>query len=291
MTLSILIVSWNTRDMLVKCLNSIVKNEPSFEYEIIVVDNGSRDGTVETVTSFFGHNKRIRVIPSLKNLGFARANNLAYENSAGEYILMLNPDTEVQDDALQTLVDYLAGHPGVGIVGPKLVNPDGSLQESVRRFPDVWSSLLVFSGLHRFIRPRRYLMDGFDYGQTAGVDQVMGAALLTRRKIIQELGFLDPKFYLWYEEVDFCRRVKSRGYEIKYYPKAVVMHARAQSFSQLDVYERKKIVARSLLYYFRKNGGAVDVALIEVLMPAVLVLARLAKLLQRVFKLSTHPHV
>ena len=291
MTLSILIVSWNTRDMLVKCLNSIVKNEPSFEYEIIVVDNGSRDGTVETVTSFFGHNKRIRVIPSLKNLGFARANNLAYENSAGEYILMLNPDTEVQDDALQTLVDYLAGHPGVGIVGPKLVNPDGSLQESVRRFPDVWSSLLVFSGLHRFIRPRRYLMDGFDYGQTAGVDQVMGAALLTRRKIIQELGFLDPKFYLWYEEVDFCRRVKSRGYEVKFFPGAVVAHAGAQSFSQLDIYDRKKILARSLFYYFRKNGSVGAASLVEMLMPAVLLLARLINLLQKALKLKTRPHV
>ena len=284
-------MNWNTRDLLVKCLNSITKHQPDFEYEVIIVDNASKDGTVETVASLFGHNKRIRVIPSLKNLGFARGNNLAYEQSAGDCILMLNPDTEIIEGAVQKLVDFLVAHPSVGIVGPRLINPDGSLQESVRRFPDIWSSLLVFSGLHRIFRPRRYLMDGFNYEEPADVDQVMGAALLTRRKVISELGFLDPKFYLWYEEVDFCRRVKARGYEIKYYPKAVVMHARAQSFSQLDVYERKKIVARSLLYYFRKNGGAVDVALIEVLMPAVLVLARLAKLLQRVFKLSTHPHV
>src|SRR3989338_8780943 len=113
----------------------------------------------------------------------------------------------------------------------------------------------------------------------------MGAALLTRRKIIQELGLLDPKFYLWYEVVDFCRRVKSRGYEVKFFPGAVVAHAGAQSFSQLDIYDRKKILARSLFYYFRKNGSVGAASLVEMLMP------RLINLLQKALKLKTRPHV
>ena len=290
MKLSILIVSWNTRDLLIKCINSILRYPPSFDYEIIVVDNHSRDGSVEALVSLLGHNKRLQVIPSLRNLGFAKANNLAQKNSSGEFVLLLNPDTEVRPQALQNLVEYLEGHPGVGIVGPKILNPDGTVQPSVRRFPDIWSSLLVFSGLHRLWKPRWYLMEEFSYDQGAEVDQVMGAALLTRRPLIAQLGFLDEKFWLWYEEVDFCKRVKEAGYQIKFYPKAEVMHLGAQSFSQLDVYERKRTVAKSLVYYFRKNGSFWQVAVISICLPLVLAAAKFLDFLQKLFRFHLKPH-
>lgn len=292
MKLSILIVNWNTRDLVISCVNSVLANAPTFDYEIIVVDNFSQDGSADVLVSLFGHNKKIRVIQSLRNLGFAKGNNLAYEDSSGEYILLLNPDTEVRPEALQSLVEYLESHPTAGVVGPQLRNPDGTLQPSVRRFPGTWSSMIVFSGLHRFFRPHRYLMDDFSYEETADVDQVMGAALLTRRSIIREFGgFLDEKFWLWYEEVDFCKRVKAAGYQIKYYPKAVIMHQGAQSFSQMQVYKRKRVAARSLIYYFQKHGNLFDVAMIRVALPIVLFAAKLLDYLQKAFRFKLKIHV
>lgn len=293
MKLSILIVNWNTRDLVVKCLNAALKNAPPFEFELIVIDNHSSDNSADTLVKIFGSQQKIKILQSAQNLGFAKANNLAFEHASGEFILLLNSDTEVQEGALEELVRYLERNPEVGVVGPKLLNPDGTTQASLRRFPRIWSSVMVFSGLHRFFRPRRYLMEDFDYHneEAQEVDQVMGAALLTRRRIVSELGFLDEKFWLWYEEVDFCKRVKDAGYQVKYYPKAVVMHEGAQSFSQMNVYERKRVVARSLCYYFQKHGSRFEVVLLEIAVPVVLFTAKLLDYLQKVFKFRIKPHV
>jgi len=287
--LSILIVNWNTRDLLVSCINSILKFPPNFYYEIIVVDNASQDGSVGTVTNLFGHNKRVHVIQSLRNLGFARGCNLAYKSSTGEYVFLLNPDAEVRAGTLDSLVGYMDSHPDVAVVGPKILNPDGSLQPSVRRFPGIWSSLAVFSGLHRVMKLSGYLMKNFDYNAESEVDQVMGAALLTRRKIIEEQGFLDEKYWLWYEEVDFCKRLKNAGYKIKYYPNAQIIHHKGAGFTQMPVYLRKKTVAHSLIYYFRKNGHWIDVLIIELALPTVLFGAKVMDFLQRLFGFKIKP--
>ena len=273
MRLSILIVNWNTKELVRKCLNSVLENPPAGDFEAVVVDNNSSDGSKEILQKEFGSEKQVKLIFSDKNLGFAAGNNLAYKYSSGDYILLLNPDTEVGAGALGELVNYLDGKPDVGIAGPKLLNPDGSLQPSVRRFPDLWSSMLVFSGLHRIFRPKRYLMDGFDCAREQEVDQVMGAALMTRRKIVERVGLFDEKFFLWYEEVDFCKRVKRVSYKVMYYPEVEITHHTAQSFSQLQLWDRKKTAARSLLYYFRKNGNAPEVVLLYLMMPPVLLIA------------------
>lgn len=290
MKLSILIVNWNTRDLVIKCIHSILQNPPDFEYEIIVVDNGSQDGSVDALVTLFGGSRKIRVLQSLHNLGFAKANNWAYQESLGEYIFLLNPDTEVREGALSKMVEYLEEHPKVAVLGPKLVNPDGTTQASIRRFPGIWSSVLVFSGLHRFIRPHKYLMDDFSYEEIAEVDQVMGAAFLTRRSVIASLGFLDEIFWLWYEEVDFCKRIKSAGYQIKFFPKAVVMHSSGQSFSQIGVFERKKAVAKSLIYYFQKNGNIFEVCLIGIIIPLILILAKILDYFQKFLGFKIKPH-
>lgn len=303
MKLSILIVNWNTRDLAVRCIHSVLKTADSLDYEIIVVDNDSQDGSFEALQNLFGYNplergkskfvasRRIKILEASANLGFAKAVNYAYKHSSGEYILLLNPDAEVRDSSLQKLVNYLDTHADAGIVGPKLVNPDGTLQRSVRQFPKVWSSIVVFSGLHRFFRPRKYLMDDFDYGKEGDVDQVMGAALMTRRKIVEELGFMDEKFWLWYEEVDFCKRVKEAGYKVRFYPGAIMMHQGARSFRQVPVYVRKKTVAKSLMYYFRKNGGILDIMIIRAGLPVVLFTAWFFGVLEKTFGLKIKPHV
>src|SRR3990167_624571 len=274
MRLSILIVNWNTRDLMIHCVNSILRYAPPFPHEVIVVDNNSSDGSADTLINLYNHNKNIRVIESIRNLGFAKGNNLAYKNSAGEYIFLLNPDAEVTEGALEALVNFMDAYPDVGIVGPKLLNPDGSLQPSVRRFPTLRSAIAVFSGLHRFLKLDKYLMSKFDYTKQGEVDQVMGAALLTRRKITETLGFLDEKFWLWYEEVDFCKRVKDHGHKVMYFPGAAVIHHKGAGFSQMPVYLRKKTVAQSLIYYFKKNGHFWDVWIISIALPAILFAAR-----------------
>ncbi|MDP3741472.1 MAG: glycosyltransferase family 2 protein [bacterium] len=250
MKLSILIVNWNTKELVIKCLRSIFRQEPIFDFEVIVVDNNSWDGSGEALEGLFGGKSNVKIIKATDNLGFARGNNLAYKNSSGEFVLLLNPDTEIKHQALQRMVDFLESSPDVGILGPKIINSDGTIQPSVRRFPDIWSSLLIFSFLHKIFKPKKYLMAGFDYEKISEVDQVMGAALLTRRRITLKLGFLDEKFWLWYEEVDFCKRVKTAGHKIVFYPEAIVMHRGGESFSQFDLYKRKKTLAHSLIYYF-----------------------------------------
>ena len=281
MKLSILIVNWNTRDLVVACVNSILKNEPVFSYEVIIVDNRSDDGSADAFKMQFGSDNRIKVIAAEKNLGFAAGNNLAYRNSTGEFILLLNPDTEVREGALRKMVEFVERNPQIGILGPKIINPDGSVQPSVRGLPDVWSSLVVFSGLHRFLRPRHYLMDDFDYNQMSEVPQVMGAALLTRREVIEKAGGLfDEQFFLWYEEVDFCRRSAAVGFKVVYFPEAQVVHRQAQSFSQMSVFARKKAAADSLRYYFQKNGSAGEVILINLVLPVVLFFAKMFDLLE-----------
>lgn len=289
MKLSILIVNWNTRDLVVKCVNSILKYAPNFFYEVVIVDNASQDGSADTITNLFGHHKHIHLIQSLRNLGFAKGCNLGYKSSAGEYVMLLNPDTEVYAEALEALVRYMDGHPEVGVVGPKLLNPNGTVQPSVRRFPTLRSSIAVFSGLHRFLPLSGYLMADFDYEREAEVDQVMGAALLTRRKIIEELGFLDDHFWLWYEEVDFCKRVNEAGYKIRYYPQSVIVHHKGAGFSQLPVFSRKRIVAKSLVYYFQKNGHFWDVWIIRLALPVVLFAAKAADYLQKFLGIKIKP--
>lgn len=275
MKLSILIVNWNTKEFSVMCLRSIFQQEPTFGYEVVIVDNNSSDGSFDELTGLFGGKANTKILRSNANLGFAGANNLAYKNSTGEYILLLNPDTEIKHQALQRMVDLMDSGESkdIGIIGPKLTNPDGSIQSSVRKFPDIWSSMLIFSSLHRFWPPKKYLMTTFDYNKASEVDQVMGAALLTRRSVIERIEFLDEKFWLWYEEVDFCKRVKSAGYKVMYYPEALVMHHGGESFSQLDVLRRKKILAKSLVYYFEKNGSWWEVWLLRMMMPGVIAIA------------------
>lgn len=291
MKLSILIVNWNTRELLIRCINSVLADSPGFAYEIIVVDNASSDGSMKSLREAYGGNVAIKLMAASANLGFAKANNLAYQNSSGEFVLMLNPDTRVKKGALQALVSFLEQNPKAGIVGPKIVNPDGTVQASVRQFPTLGSALLVFSGLHRIFRPRQYLMDDFDYDKPSAVDQVMGAALLTRRRVINDSGFLDENFWLWYEEVDLCKRAKNAGYEIRFFPDAVVVHHRGQSFSQMDVFDRKKTVAKSLIYYFQKNGRGSDVLLLRLVLPIVLGAAWVLRLLQKIFHFRSKPHV
>ncbi|MBI4215250.1 MAG: glycosyltransferase family 2 protein [Parcubacteria group bacterium] len=279
MDLSIIIVSWKVKDLLKKCLNSIFEQTKGLEFEVIVIDNDSRDGTAEMVKRDF---PAVNFVESKENLGFAKANNIGILKAKGRYTLLLNPDTEILDGALDKCVQYLDKHPEAGALGCKLLYPDGSLQESCRRFPAFWDQFFVLLKLHNFF-PNwgpigRYYMKDFKYDRVEEVDQIMGAFMLARREIFERIGYLDERFFAWFEEVDWCRRVKEAGMKIIFYPDAVVIHHKGQSFNQY--FQRQWLFDKSLLYYFKKHRPKREYYTLWLLAPINIFLDRLAALLR-----------
>jgi len=271
MKLSIIIVCWNVREDILRCIRSIEENEPSCAFEIIIVDNASTDGTVDIIKRCFSE---VKLITNNENRGFAAANNKAIERSQGEYILFLNPDTILHPKSLDILVRFMDNNKDVGACGPKLLNDDGTTQLSVRRFPDFCSALYrntIFRTLRLFRKQyHRYKMFDFSYDRQMDVDIVMGAALMTRRSIIDEIGAMDESFFMYYEEADLCYRIKQAGWHITFIPKAVITHLGGQSASQIPVRTRIMML-KSLLIFFRKHRGKFSTGIFNcVFKPAVI---------------------
>lgn len=255
--LSIIIVSWNVRELLRRCLQSIISNPKSqWLTEIIVVDNASTDGSAAMVRDGF---PQVQLLVNDENLGFTIANNQAIARSRGRYVLLLNPDTEVLGDALATMVGYMDAHPEVGALGPQLLNPDGSVQPSRRRFPTMATAFLESTILQQWfpdncVLRRYYVLDQPD-DRTQEVDWVVGAALLVRREAIEQVGPLDEGFFMYSEELDWCRRIKAQGWKVVYLPTAKMIHHGAQSSEQVKPFQHIQF-QRSKVRYFRKHHGA-----------------------------------
>ena len=253
--LSIIIVSWNVRELLERALHSAYASwgaRPGLE--IIVVDNASTDGTLTRLADKF---PQTRVIANQDNRGFTQGNNQGLAATDGEFILLLNPDTTALGDALPRLVAYLAAHPHAGMVGPQLLNADRSIQSSRRRFP----TLPVLFGESTWLEsclPRRVLQKYYVQDQPPGdiqaVDWITGAAMLTRREIYEELGGLDEEFFMYSEELDWCRRIQQAGWEIHYYPDAQIVHYEGKSSEQV-VAARHIHFQTSKVHYARKYHG------------------------------------
>ncbi|MGE5297471.1 MAG: glycosyltransferase family 2 protein [Solirubrobacterales bacterium] len=254
MDLSILIVTWNTRDILLECLESIGQHAPQRAYEIIVVDNASTDGTVESLRRF----PEIRVIANSRNCGFAAGNNQGLQASSGRYVLLLNPDTIVHPRSLEALCDFMDRNEDVAACGPRLLNADGTLQPSARRFPTFRGALYRYTPLRSLgifrSHYRRWLMKDFRHDRQTDVDQLMGSALLLRKSWVERVGPLDEQFFLYFEEVDLCRRIKQAGGRIVFTPEAVITHLGGRSSRQVPV-EKSLMAMESLLRYFRKHRG------------------------------------
>lgn len=281
MDCSVIIVNWNVKEELRSCLYSIEKEKGGIPFEVFVVDNASWDGSVEMVRKEFPW---IRIIANFKNLGFARGCNQAIRASQGKYLLLLNPDTKILPMALSGIVAYLNDHPRVGILGGKILNPDGSPQPSVRRFPTFGSQVLILLKLHHLfprLKPlRTYLCHDFDYSKEQDVDQVMGAFLAIRRKTIEEVGFFDEQFWLWFEEVDLCKRTREKGWKIRYIPTLQIIHAGSRSFKKLSPLKRQTIFNRSMLLYFRKHHSFISWSILQCLTGVSVLLALLVQLIQ-----------
>jgi len=252
--LSVIIVNWNVRDLLRRCLHSILASLPACQLEIIVVDNGSTDGSAEMVRMEF---PQVHLLANPDNRGFTGANNQGLAVARGRYVLLLNPDTEVVGDALETLVAFADAHPDVGVVGPQLLNPDGTVQSSRRRFPTLATALLESTWLQPYA-PRRllaryYVLDRPD-DEVQDVDWVTGAALMARREAVEQVGPLDEGFFMYSEELDWCRRFRAAGWRVVYLPTARIIHHEGKSSEQV-LPARHIHFQTSKIRYFRKYHG------------------------------------
>jgi N-acetylglucosaminyl-diphospho-decaprenol L-rhamnosyltransferase len=235
MDLSVVIVSYNTRELLRGCLTSVISTLSSSRLycEVLVVDNASTDGSVTMVQDTF---PQVSLLINRENRGFAAANNQAIGKSRGRHVLLLNPDTLVREGALEGMVEFLDEHGQVGVVGPKLIYPDGSFQHSAFTFPTLPMILLDFFPLnHRLINSRlngRYPRALYEAREPFSIDHPLGAGLMVRRKTIEEIGLLDERFFIYCEEIDWCLRIKRAGWKIYCLPQAEIVHYVAQSTAQ-----------------------------------------------------------
>jgi GT2 family glycosyltransferase len=266
---SVIIVSYNTKDLLKRCFDSVRDSAEGVKCEIIVVDNGSKDGSAELIKNGF---PELTLIESAENSGFARANNLGYERCGGEYIVLLNSDAFLVGKSLALAIDLMDRHLEVGLAGGRLIGEDGSWQPSARSFPGIWNEFLTLSGLAGRYKESRIFgrpdMTYLDQSQELACDWVPGAFTIIRRSVIEETGFFDEQFFLYYEEVDLCRRIKKSGWKIAYWPAVTIIHLGGVStgtFSQKLVSKSGKQMGlwrlQSQYLYYRKNHGLIKALL------------------------------
>lgn len=283
MDLSIIIVSWNTRDLLAQCLASIYTSSLTYSFDVWVVDNASDDGSAQMLRDEF---PQVHLLANDENVGFARANNRAIRQSTGRYVLLLNPDTVVSLDAFQGLVHFMETHAGAGAAGPMLLNPDGSLQPSCHPAPTLSRELWRLFHLDS-IRPYGiYRMDAWDTHRPRDVDVVQGACLLLRRSILDQIGLLDERYYIYSEEVDLCTRIQRAGWRLYWVPTAAVVHYGGQSTKQVAL-EMFLHLYRSKVLYFRRHYTRPTVWLYKLILAGSAVV-RLA--LSPLARLEREPH-
>jgi GT2 family glycosyltransferase len=261
---SIVIVSFNTCALLRACLESLQDALTGLSHEIFVVDNNSSDDSVSMLERSF---PSVQVISSQANLGFAAANNRALERCDGTYVILLNSDAFLQSDSLRLAIQHMEERPRAGLGGARLIGRDQSWQPSARMFPSLLNEFLSLSGFSVLFRRSRMFgrqdRTWADPLEPARVDWVPGAFSIIRRDVLETVGYFDEAFFLYYEEVDLCRRIRSAGYEVWYWPDIVVVHYGGESSKTIQSLSLSKAGSqltlwrmRSQLIYYRKHLGA-----------------------------------
>jgi N-acetylglucosaminyl-diphospho-decaprenol L-rhamnosyltransferase len=251
--LCIVIVNWNTRVLLAKCLESIHGTKGDLALEVFVVDNASTDGSVEMIKQEF---PQVHLIVNSQNLGFVRANNHAIAHCQGHYVLLLNSDTQVLPGSLDKTVQFMDEHLKAGIVGVRLLNPDGTFQASYTPFPTLWREFLILSGLGRWLIRPTFPSYGsqIEKGAQRIKGYMEGAYLVVRREAVEQIGGLDEHIFMYAEDVDWCYRFHQAGWEVWYLPQAPIIHYGGQSSRQRKGRMEAELY-RSRVYFFRKHYG------------------------------------
>ena len=253
--ISICIVNLNAREYLRNCLLSIPQASQHLDWEVILVDNGSSDGSVQMIQEEFPH---FRLISNHKNLGYTRPMNQALWVAQGKYLIQLNPDTRLHPSAFEKLYEFMESNPHIGICTPKVLNRDGSLQLQCRRSAArPWDTITYFIGLSRLFPSNRifarYLMTYLPEDQIAEVEAVSGSCMFIRRKVVEQIGFLDEQFFAYQEDADYCYRARQAGWKIYYFPFAEVTHYGGQGGSRTEPYRAIIEWHRSYFLYYRKH--------------------------------------
>lgn len=251
MDLSIVIVNWNTRDLLYHCLRSIQRAEHALRLEIMVVDNASSDGSIDMVLRNFPD---VKLLQNTENLGFARANNIALVRAAGRYVLLLNTDTLVHGKVLQNAIAWLDEQPDVGVMGPRLLNADASIQPSCGMFPSIRNLTLQTLGITRIAQWDGYRMTGWSHSYTRDVEVISGAAMFVRRGALKTVGLLDEEFFFFGEETDWCRRFAKSGWRVVFNPIPDITHFGGGSALRLE-HTRDIMLTEAMTRLHHKHFG------------------------------------
>lgn len=262
MDLSIIIVSWNVKEKLEDNLQAIFNSQGDFSYEVFVVDNNSKDESVKMIREKY---PQVKLIANKDNLGFAKANNQAVKEAKGDFILLLNPDMRVFPETLKDSLAWAKANEQAVVSGFKLLNMQGEVIKQVRRFPKLFDQFVVTSKLAHFFPKllNNYIVSDFDYEKAAKVDSIRGAFFLINKKEYQKISnldrpYLDERYFIWFEEVDFCRQVQELGAEVWYSPVAKCIDYTGASFSQVKRGVTQRYFRDSMLAYFKKWESSLD---------------------------------
>ncbi|HQN65164.1 MAG TPA: glycosyltransferase family 2 protein [Methylophilus sp.] len=262
MLISVILVSYNTAQMSIDALHHLYASKGNFELEVIVIDNASRDNSVDLIRLAF---PQVKLLVNTNNVGFGRANNQAIPLINGDYVLLLNTDAFIKTDTIDKTVAYMNLHPRAGVLGVRLVGRDGELQPSCRYFPTVMNLFLQRAGLSRFFPNVKYVDDmDWDHATARACDWVPGCYYLIRREVIEQVGLFDERYFLYNEEVDHCKATKNAGWDVVFYPDAEVIHIGGESAKSDGIISQvsRQLVAlqvESEFLYFRKNHGIIVV--------------------------------
>ncbi len=264
--ISVVIVAWNAKHYLELCLESLAKSPPRRSMEVLVVDNASSDDTVEMIEAKFPW---VMLIKSSENLGFAKGNNVAIRQCQGRYIALVNPDVIVFPGCLDSLAEFLDENPKVGDVGPRVFNPDMTMQSTCRRFPTLWNNFCSAMRLESLFKGNRFFagehMFYFAHDRTLAVDVIVGCFSMIRREAFDEIGLLDEDLFMYGDDVDWCRRAWNLGWQVVFYPAARAIHDRGKTTAPFPVHFAVA-QQRSVLQYWTKHHTFLGVLGIRTIM-------------------------
>ena len=251
MDLSIIIVSWNVKEKLKENLKAIYESQGNFSFEVFVIDNNSHDNSAEMVEKKF---PEVKLIKNKENVGLSRAVNQVKDLISGDFVLLLNSDNKVQPNTFINMLDWMRANPNAGVATCKLIDQNGETIKQIRRFPTLKDQLAIVLKLtHIFPNILKdYIREDFDYEKPAKVDSVRGAFFMIRKNLIKKIGLWDPRYFIWFEEVDYCRETCEAGSEVWYTPVAECVDYIGQSFNQVDMGTKQKYFSDSMLKYFKK---------------------------------------